>query len=224
MYWCNYDDVIAATKPPASARCAKAASCGFMAGTAPAKSPCDINKDCRWPKRKEPTGGCSSTLWTRWPGPVPRAVRRRKLARSKSPHPRRQSRAASRCGWNCRWCSIGRCPWTATIRSASVICEKVGSRERWRLLVTVAQPERAARQGPAVAVDLGWRLLPEGLRAAYWEDEHGDHGQLLLEPAVLWQFSKLNDLKSIQDQHLLRRPGHFREPGRRPTRCRPGSI
>ena len=51
-------------------------------------------------------------------------------------------------------------------------------------------------------MDLGWRLLPEGLRAAYWEDEHGDHGQLLLEPAVLWQFSKLNDLKSIQDQHL----------------------
>jgi hypothetical protein len=93
-------------------------------------------------------------------------------------------------------------PPEGTIRGASVICEKVGSRERWRLLITVAQPGRTMRQGPAVAVDLGWRLLPEGLRVAYWEDERGDHGQLLLEPAVLWQFTKLNDLKSIQDRHI----------------------
>jgi hypothetical protein len=93
-------------------------------------------------------------------------------------------------------------PEDGTVRSASVICEKVGSRERWRLLVTVARQERSVRQGPAVAVDLGWRLLLDGLRVAYWEDERGDHGQLLLGPAVLWQFSKLNDLKSIQDQHL----------------------
>ena len=50
-------------------------------------------------------------------------------------------------------------PGDGTVRSASVICEKVGSRERWRLLVTVARPERARREGPAVAVDLGWRLL-----------------------------------------------------------------
>jgi hypothetical protein len=93
-------------------------------------------------------------------------------------------------------------PGDGTVRSASVICEKVGSRERWRLLVTVARPERATRKGPAVAIDLGWRLLPDGLRVAYWEDERGDHGQLVLAPGVLWQFSKLNDLKSIQDQHL----------------------
>jgi hypothetical protein len=45
-------------------------------------------------------------------------------------------------------------------------------------------------------------LLREGLRVAYWADERGDHGQLVLDAAVLWQFSKLNDLKSIQDQHL----------------------
>jgi hypothetical protein len=57
-------------------------------------------------------------------------------------------------------------PADGTIRSASVICERVGSRERWRLLITVAQPERAIRQGPAVALDLGWRLLPHGLRVA----------------------------------------------------------
>ena len=77
------------------------------------------------------------------------------------------------------------------------------------------------REGPAVAVDLGWRLLPEGLRVAYWEDERGDHGQLLLEPAVLWQFSKLNDLRSIQDQHL-RAALDALAPGRKPARAPAG--
>ncbi len=75
-----------------------------------------------------------------------------------------------------------------------------------------------------MALDLGWRLLPEGLRVAYWEDEQGEHGQLLLEPAVLWQFSKLNDLKSIQDQHLCAVLEHFRNLVEdQPVACRHGS-
>ncbi len=53
-----------------------------------------------------------------------------------------------------------------------------------------------------MAVDFGWRCVPGGLRVAYWVDERGDQGELLLPPAMLWQFSKINDLRSIQDQHL----------------------
>ena len=112
-------------------------------------------------------------------------------------------------------------PEDGTIRSASVIRDKVGGRERWRLLVTVAQPERAMRQGPAVAVDLGWRLLPEACASRTWEDERGDHGELLLDPAVLWQFSKLNDLRSIQDQHL-RAALAVLGPWWKPTECPTG--
>lgn len=93
-------------------------------------------------------------------------------------------------------------PGNGTVRSASVVLEKVGRQERWRLLVTVELPSSAPREGLAVAVDFGWRCLPEGLRVAYWVDERGDHGQLLLPPDMLWQFSKINDLRSIQDQHL----------------------
>ena len=52
-------------------------------------------------------------------------------------------------------------PEDGTVRSASVICEKVGSRERWRLLVTVARPERTSARGsgrgggPGMAIAAG---------------------------------------------------------------------
>jgi hypothetical protein len=86
------------------------------------------------------------------------------------------------------------------ICSASVIREQIGGRERWRLLITVDRSEPEARSGPAVAIDLGWRKVPGGLRVAYWEDEHGQHGELVLHPDLLWEFSKLTELRSVKDR------------------------
>ena len=43
-------------------------------------------------------------------------------------------------------------------------------------------------------------------------------------PAVLWQFSKLNDLKSIQDQHLRVALDALGSLVRRRTSLRLGSI
>jgi hypothetical protein len=82
----------------------------------------------------------------------------------------------------------------------------VAGRARWRVCICVDDgvPEANApvRTGPAVAVDLGWRMVAEGLRVAYWTDETGAHGQLVLPCDVLFEYRKLADLRQIQDQHL----------------------
>ena len=63
-------------------------------------------------------------------------------------------------------------PPSGVIRAASVVREIVGGRYRWRLLLIVEQPaDEAPRQGFTVAIDLGWRMLDDGLRVAYWEDD-----------------------------------------------------
>jgi hypothetical protein len=201
LYWCNYDDTIASYETARRRALREGRELRFHGWDGTGKVTVRYQQglpvaEAHGADRRLQFDPVDPLAWT-----SPLRSERRKLARSKV-----RIRVGSQ-GRQPVWLELPvvlhrPLPADSTIRSASVICERVGCRERWRLLVTVAQPERAARQGPAVAVDLGWRLLPEGLRVAYWEDERGDHGQLLLEPAVLWQFSKLNDLKSIQDQHL----------------------
>ena len=201
LYWCNYDDVIASYDTARKRTSREGRDLRFHGWDCTGKVTVRYQQGLPvagvWgADRRLQFDAVDPLAWT-----SPRRSERRKLARS---------RVRIRVGSDGRepvWLELPAIlhrplPEDGTVRSASVICEKVGSRERWRLLVTVARPERTSRQGPAVAVDLGWRLLEEGLRVAYWEDERGDHGQLLLSPAVLWQFSKLNDLKSIQEHHL----------------------
>ena len=201
LYWCNYDDVISAYEIARRRTLREGRELRFQSWDGTGKV------TVRYQHGLAAEGAQGADRRLQFDPVDPRAwistrrSERRKLARS---------RVRIRVGSDGRqpvWLELPvvfhrPLPVDGTVRSASVICEKVGSRERWRLLVTVARPQRTRREGPAVAVDLGWRLLEEGLRVAYWEDERGDHGQLLLTPAVLWQFSKLNDLKSIQDQHL----------------------
>jgi hypothetical protein len=201
LYWCNYDDVIANYETARKRALREGRELRFQGWDGTGKVTVRYQQglpvaEVQGVDRRLQIDPVDPLAWS-----SPHRSERRKLART---------RVRIRVGSDGRepvWLELPvvlhrALPENASIRSASAICEKVGNRERWRLLVTVAQPDHESRQGPAVAVDLGWRLLPDGLRVAYWEDELGDHGQLLLEPAVLWQFSKLNDLRSIQDQHL----------------------
>lgn len=201
LYWCNYDDVIASYETARKRVLREGRELRFQGWDGTGKVTVRFQQglpvaEAAGTDRRLRIDAVNPLAWT-----SPQRGERRKLARTK---------VRIRVGSDGRepvWLELPvvlhrPLPRDGTIRGASAICEKVGSRERWRLLVTVAQPDRTAREGPAVAVDLGWRLVPGGLRVAYWEDELGAQGELLLEPAVLWQFSKLNDLKSIQDRHL----------------------
>ena len=201
LYWCNYDDVIAAYETARKRALREGHELHFQGWDGSGKITVRYQQglpvtEVHGADTRLQIDGVSPLAWS-----SPERSARRRLVRT---------RVRIRVGSDGRtpvWLELPvilhrAMPEDGTIRSASVVRDKVGGRERWRLLVTVSQPEREPRRGPVVALDLGWRVLPHGLRVAYWEDERGDHGELALDGAVLWQFSKVNDLRAIQDQHL----------------------
>lgn len=98
-------------------------------------------------------------------------------------------------------------PEGGLIRQASLVRERVGRTFRYKLVVTVELPGnnrvRLIRNG-AVAVDIGWRRLKDGIRVAYWVDEKGrkDEDGVLLPLKMFDAFLKLRDLRSIRDKHF----------------------
>ena len=94
-------------------------------------------------------------------------------------------------------------PPDSEIRLASIIRQRVGRKWRYKAVLTVAVPKRDHIHGKGtVAIDLGWRQVTDGLRVAYWADDAGDHGQVVLPLEVLWEFNKLPDLRAIRDKHF----------------------
>jgi hypothetical protein len=90
-------------------------------------------------------------------------------------------------------------PSAALIKSVSMT-RRSG---RWQLNVTVNIPKPELSAGPrAVAVDIGWRLLPEGVRVGYWQDAAGAHSQVLVPMADVDALVKVRELRSKCD--LLR--------------------
>lgn len=91
-------------------------------------------------------------------------------------------------------------PVAADIRSVSVSRRVDGGRLTSQLNVTVNLAKKPEKTGPAVAIDIGWRLLPEGVRVAYWEDETGQHGQVLVPLADIGRAEKVCELRSLCDK------------------------
>lgn len=80
----------------------------------------------------------------------------------------------------------------------------VGIKEEWAAFFTLRVPEKARRNdGLAVAIDVGWRPLPDGaIRVAYWRGEDGRHGQLVLTAHQVGGLTKAKSLQSIRDRHF----------------------
>jgi hypothetical protein len=94
-------------------------------------------------------------------------------------------------------------PLESEIRSASIVRERVGRSWRYKVVITATLGEGIKAHGKgAVGIDLGWRMVNDGMRVAYWADDQGGHGQLLLGLKVLHEFSKLNDLQGIRDKNF----------------------
>jgi hypothetical protein len=88
-------------------------------------------------------------------------------------------------------------PADAKIKSVSM----TRRRGVWRLNVTVTLPAPTMRvDGPVIAVDIGYRLKPEGVRVAYWVDSDGNHGEALVGQRDLSQFERVRSLRSTCDR------------------------
>ena len=114
-------------------------------------------------------------------------------------------------------------PAGATVMQIAVHLRRTGPRDEWWATLTLRLPERERRRGDqiAVAVDVGWRALPDGsMRVAYWRGEDGRHDQLLLSAHQIAGLTKADGLRRQRDLNLeLMRPwlrGRLRELGELP--------
>ena len=92
-------------------------------------------------------------------------------------------------------------PADALIKSASATRRVLAGKVRWQLNVMVSLPMPVPKVGErAIALDIGWRLLPQGVRVAYWQDAAGKHGDVLVPNSDIEQFTKVCSLRSMCDQ------------------------
>lgn len=97
-------------------------------------------------------------------------------------------------------------PADTVVKWVHVLRQRLGTQERWQVVLAVEAPSFATRADwPAsgtVGLDVGWRLKPDGtLRVAYWHGDQGeeDHGELLLPASILARQQQCETLQSRRD-------------------------
>jgi hypothetical protein len=91
------------------------------------------------------------------------------------------------------------------VKSAWIQVQRVGTRTRYRLQMMVEAVSFAARDRGkgTVALDVGWRSMPNGnLRVAYWVDSKGQHGALELPAKIRTGLTLANSLRGFSDVHF----------------------
>jgi hypothetical protein len=94
-------------------------------------------------------------------------------------------------------------PADCLIKSVSALREPLADRERWKVVFVLerqagtwaTQALDCPRQG-SVALDVGWRRVPDGLRVAVWRDDEGRTGELILPERYLEQRATVERLQS----------------------------
>jgi hypothetical protein len=91
-------------------------------------------------------------------------------------------------------------PDNASIKSVSATRRIVDGKPRCSLNITVNLPPVTLKtDGERIAIDIGYRLLPQGVRVAYWQDDSGQHGQVLVSHADISQFDLVSRQRSRAD-------------------------
>jgi hypothetical protein len=107
-------------------------------------------------------------------------------------------------------------PDDAVIKWAWIIRRVVAQRAEHQLQLVVESPSFVPPEAPVgrgrVAVDLGWRNKPDGrVRVAYWRDDEGRSGELLVPARTQEGVKKPDELRAIRDQSLDRAKAALRE-------------
>ncbi|HTQ43786.1 MAG TPA: zinc ribbon domain-containing protein [Polyangiaceae bacterium] len=93
-------------------------------------------------------------------------------------------------------------PANATISWVAIYRRMRGPHPEWSVCVTLENEQTVAtspRSG-IVALDVGWRLMPDGsLRVAAWSDDVGQRGELRLSPADIRALRQHEEIQSARD-------------------------
>lgn len=90
---------------------------------------------------------------------------------------------------------------------AKLLAFRVGTHTKWELQLTLKREAgfddlRRELEKGVIAMDVGWRKLPQGLRVAYWVDNKGKQGEILIPQERLERLRKIDDLKAIRDKNF----------------------
>jgi hypothetical protein len=94
-------------------------------------------------------------------------------------------------------------PEGGQIKWALLVRRRTGRRMRYSVQFVVEhlseEKEKIGPQSGAVAIDINWRLTPEGLRTAYWVGDDGQSGTIALPQEWLKEMGRVDDLNSKRD-------------------------
>jgi hypothetical protein len=97
-------------------------------------------------------------------------------------------------------------PQDGIITQIWIHAKRQGPRTLYSLQCVVESPqwERPSpiKNAGTVAIDTGWRLMDGGQRVAYWMDDHGRHGQILVPEGVRKAIDYADVLRGKADEHF----------------------
>jgi hypothetical protein len=96
-------------------------------------------------------------------------------------------------------------PEGGRVKRVTVHRHHVGPREDWSVTLTVddsATPQVRATRAGAVAINLGWRVVPEGIRVVTWVGEDGGEGHITLDARTLSGVAKADELRGTRDDNF----------------------
>lgn len=96
-------------------------------------------------------------------------------------------------------------PADGVIRVAAAIRRIVAGQEQWSVHLALERAPDAWQTFPGpragrIALDIGWRLRPDGLRVAAWQNDAGQTGELVLPDWHRQAMQKVSDLQEIRDR------------------------
>jgi hypothetical protein len=96
-------------------------------------------------------------------------------------------------------------PLGAVVKAARLLCYRVATHVRWsvQFMLDDVPSTFPAPSRERIGIDVGWRLFPDRMRVACWADSAGRTGELSIPERLLDRWTKCEDLRSIQDKHLL---------------------
>lgn len=114
-------------------------------------------------------------------------------------------------GRNPVWCSVPvyvhrELPADCRIKWAFLVIRRSGTTQHWSIVLSLADEEGWTKPdssaGGAVGIDVGWRLVPDGLRVAYWIGDDGASGELILPERDFRHWSKAESIQGFRDTNF----------------------
>ena len=98
-------------------------------------------------------------------------------------------------------------PAACSIKWVKLFRNRIGSHDRWYLMFTVTAPDGTFAKPSAdstlsVGIDVGWRMVKDGLRVAFWTGSDGRKGELVIPTRDVSRWTFADDLKSTRDNQF----------------------